>query len=110
MKAMHKIVIKVGTSTLTQGTQKLSRRYILPPFESWSFAVARGASLRPTRPGPSFSIVTWAGSDANLSPLALANSPTFHWRQYMLGLVQQIAHLQSQGLQLILVSSGAVRL
>ena len=53
MKAMRKIVIKVGTSTLTQGTQKLSRRY-------------------------------------------------------MLGLVQQIAHLQSQGLQLILVSSGAV--
>lgn len=53
MKAMHKIVIKVGTSTLTQGTQKLSRRY-------------------------------------------------------MLGLVQQIACLHSQGLELILVSSGAV--
>ncbi len=53
MKAMHKIVIKLGTSTLTQGTQKLSRRY-------------------------------------------------------MLGLVQQIAHLQSKGLELILVSSGAV--
>jgi len=53
MKAMRKIVIKVGTSTLTQGTQKLSRRY-------------------------------------------------------MLGLVQQIAHLQSQGLELILVSSGAI--
>jgi glutamate 5-kinase len=53
MKALHKIVIKVGTSTLTQGTQKLSRRY-------------------------------------------------------MLGLVQQIAHLQGQGLELILVSSGAV--
>ena len=51
--AMRKIVIKVGTSTLTQGTQKLSRRY-------------------------------------------------------MLGLVQQIAHLQSQGLELILVSSGAI--
>jgi glutamate 5-kinase len=53
MQAMRKIVIKVGTSTLTQGTQKLSRRY-------------------------------------------------------MLGLVQQIAHLQSQGLELILVSSGAI--
>ncbi len=53
MKAMHRIVIKVGTSTLTQGTQKLSRRT-------------------------------------------------------MLGLVQQIAHLQTQGLEIILVSSGAV--
>jgi glutamate 5-kinase len=53
MKAMRKIVIKVGTSTLTQGTQKLSRRS-------------------------------------------------------MLGLVQQIAHLQNRGLELILVSSGAV--
>jgi glutamate 5-kinase len=53
MKTMRKIVIKVGTTALTQGTQKLSRRY-------------------------------------------------------MLGLVQQIAHLQSQGLELILVSSGAV--
>ncbi len=53
MKAMRKIVIKVGTSTLTQGTQKLSRRY-------------------------------------------------------MLGLVQQIAQLQNRGLQLILVSSGAI--
>lgn len=53
MKAMHKIVIKVGTSTLTQGTQKLSRRS-------------------------------------------------------MLRLVQQIAHLHSQDLELILVSSGAV--
>jgi glutamate 5-kinase len=50
---MHKIVIKVGTSTLTQGTQKLSRRY-------------------------------------------------------MLELVQQIAHLQRQGLELVLVSSGAI--
>lgn len=53
MKTMQKIVIKVGSSTLTQGTQKLSRRY-------------------------------------------------------MLGLVQQIAHLKGQGLQLVLVSSGAV--
>lgn len=50
---MHKIVIKVGTSTLTQGTHKLSRRY-------------------------------------------------------MLGLVQQMAHLQELGLEIILVSSGAV--
>ncbi len=50
---MKKIVIKVGTSTLTQGSQKLSRRY-------------------------------------------------------MLSLVQQIAHLQSQGLGLVLVSSGAI--
>ena len=53
MKTMHKIVIKVGTSTLTQGTQKFSRRY-------------------------------------------------------MLGLVQQLAHLQSQGIQLVIVSSGAI--
>lgn len=53
MKGMHKIVIKVGSSTLTQGTQTLSRRY-------------------------------------------------------MLGLVQQIAYLKSQGVQLVLVSSGAI--
>jgi len=53
MKAMRKIVIKVGTSTLTHGTQKLSRRH-------------------------------------------------------MLGLAQQIAHLQGRGLELLLVSSGAV--
>ncbi|MCI5052723.1 MAG: glutamate 5-kinase [Simkaniaceae bacterium] len=50
---MRKIVIKVGTSTLTQGTQKLSQRE-------------------------------------------------------MLGLVQQIAHLRSQGVEVILVSSGAI--
>ncbi|HSX03622.1 MAG TPA: glutamate 5-kinase [Rhabdochlamydiaceae bacterium] len=49
---MHRIVIKVGTSTLTQGSQKLSRRY-------------------------------------------------------MLSLVQQIAHLRSKGLELLLVCSGA---
>ncbi len=53
MKTMRKIVIKVGTSTLTEGSQKLSRRT-------------------------------------------------------MLGLVQQIAHLQSQSLQVLLVSSGAI--
>ncbi len=53
MKAMHKIVVKVGTSTLTQGTQRLSRRS-------------------------------------------------------MLGLVQQLAHLQNQDLQIVIVSSGAV--
>ncbi len=53
MKAMRKIVVKVGTSTLTQGGQKLSRRY-------------------------------------------------------MLELVQQIAQLQTQGLQIVLVSSGAI--
>lgn len=53
MKVMHKIVIKVGSSTLTQGSECLSRRY-------------------------------------------------------MLGLVQQIAQLKSLGLQLVLVSSGAV--
>ena len=50
---MKKIVIKVGTSTLTQGTQQLSRRW-------------------------------------------------------MLGLAQQIAELRSQGLEIALVSSGAV--
>jgi glutamate 5-kinase len=53
MKGFKKIIIKVGTSTLTQGTQKLSRRHILT-------------------------------------------------------LVQQIAHLRSQGFQIVLVSSGAV--
>lgn len=53
MKMIRKIVIKVGTSTLTQGSQKLSRRY-------------------------------------------------------MLDLVQQIAHLRKEGLELVLVSSGAV--
>ena len=53
MKSMQKLVIKVGTSTLTQGSKKLSRRF-------------------------------------------------------MLGLVQQIAHLQNQGLQVVLVSSGAI--
>lgn len=53
MKGMRKIVIKVGSSTLTQGLQTLSRRY-------------------------------------------------------MLSLGQQIAHLKDQGLQLVLVSSGAV--
>ena len=53
MNAMRKIVIKLGTSTLTQGTQKLSKRF-------------------------------------------------------MLGLVEQIIHLQDHGLELILVSSGAV--
>lgn len=53
MKMFKKIVIKVGTSTLTRGTQKLSPRHMLP-------------------------------------------------------IVQQIACLQSQGFQLILVSSGAV--
>lgn len=53
MKGMHKIVIKVGSSTLMQGMQTLSRRY-------------------------------------------------------MLSLVQQIAHLKGQGLQLVLVSSGAI--
>jgi glutamate 5-kinase len=53
MKRMQKIVVKVGTSTLTQGTQNLSRRY-------------------------------------------------------MLSLVQQIDHLKNHGLQVILVSSGAV--
>lgn len=53
MKGMQKLVIKVGSSTLTQGMPTLSRRY-------------------------------------------------------MLSLVQQIAHLKDQGLQLVLVSSGAV--
>jgi glutamate 5-kinase len=53
MKIMHKIVVKVGTSTLTQGEKKLSRRY-------------------------------------------------------MLELVQQIVHLQNQGIQIVLVSSGAI--
>jgi glutamate 5-kinase len=50
---MKKIVIKVGTSTLTQGTKSLSKRY-------------------------------------------------------MLGLVQQMTRLQNQGIEFILISSGAV--
>ncbi len=53
MKSIHRVVVKVGTSTLTQGGKKLSRRY-------------------------------------------------------MLSLVQQIVHLQNQGLQVVLVSSGAI--
>ncbi len=53
MKSMKKMIVKVGTSTLTQGTQDLSRRF-------------------------------------------------------MLGLVQQIAELSHQGIQITLVSSGAV--
>jgi glutamate 5-kinase len=53
MKSIRKMVVKLGTSTLTQGTKTLSRRY-------------------------------------------------------MLNLVQQMAHLQAQGIQLVLVSSGAI--
>lgn len=53
MKTIRKMVVKVGTSTLTQGGKKLSRRY-------------------------------------------------------MLSLVQQLAHLQNQGMQIVLVSSGAI--
>ncbi len=53
MKTMNKIVVKVGTSTLTQGGQKLSRRT-------------------------------------------------------MLGLVEQVVHLQSLGKEILIVSSGAV--
>jgi len=53
MKSIRKMVVKVGTSTLTQGGKKLSRRY-------------------------------------------------------MLGLVQQLFYLQAQGIQIVLVSSGAI--
>lgn len=53
MKNIHRVVVKVGTSTLTQGGKKLSRRY-------------------------------------------------------MLGLVQQLVQLQNQGLEVVLVSSGAI--
>lgn len=53
MKTIKKIIIKVGTSTLQQGTKKISRRF-------------------------------------------------------MLGLVQQIVHLHQKGIQIMLVSSGAV--
>ena len=53
MKSIRKMVVKVGTSTLTQGGKKLSRRY-------------------------------------------------------MLGLVQQLSYLQAQGIQIVLVSSGAI--
>ncbi len=53
MNSIHKMVVKVGTSTLTQGEKKLSRRY-------------------------------------------------------MLSLVQQLVHLQNQGIQVVLVSSGAI--
>ena len=35
--------------------------FILLPLESWSFALAQGAPSHSTRPGSSFSIVTWAG-------------------------------------------------
>lgn len=53
MQAIKKMVVKIGTSTLTQGGKKLSRRY-------------------------------------------------------MLGLVQQLAQLQNQGIEIVLVSSGAI--
>lgn len=53
MKVIRKMVVKVGTSTLTQGTNKLSRRY-------------------------------------------------------MLELVQQLVQLQAQGIEVVLVSSGAI--
>lgn len=53
MKTIRKMVVKVGTSTLTQGTKKLSRRY-------------------------------------------------------MLELVQQLVQLQAQGIEVVLVSSGAM--
>lgn len=53
MKSIRKMVVKVGTSTLTQGGKNLSRRY-------------------------------------------------------MLGLVQQLSYLQAQGIQIVLVSSGAI--
>ncbi len=53
MKNIQKMIVKVGTSTLTQSGQKLSRRY-------------------------------------------------------MLSLVQQLVQLQSQGIQVVLVSSGAI--
>ena len=53
MKAIHKMVVKVGTSTLTQGTKKLSKRF-------------------------------------------------------MLELVQQLVQLQMQGIEVVLVSSGAM--
>lgn len=53
MKTIQKMVVKVGTSALTQGGKKISRRY-------------------------------------------------------MLGLVQQLAYLQAQGMQIVLVSSGAI--
>lgn len=53
MKSIRKMVVKVGTSTLTQGGKKLSRRY-------------------------------------------------------MLGLVQQLSYLQAEGIQIVLVSSGAI--
>ena len=68
------------------GTRRVDQRHehILVPLESQSFALAEEASLHPTRPGSSFSIVTWAGSNANLPPSALANSLTFQWHQYIL--------------------------
>lgn len=53
MKSIRRMVVKVGTSTLTQGGKKLSRRY-------------------------------------------------------MLGIVQQLSYLQAQGIQIVLVSSGAI--
>jgi len=59
---------------------------ILLPLESWSFALAKEASSYPTHPDSSFSIVSWVGSDANLPSLALANSPIFKWKEYILAL------------------------
>ena len=45
MKAMHKIVIKIGTSTLTQGTKQLSRRFILKLVEQIAHLHAQGLKI-----------------------------------------------------------------
>jgi glutamate 5-kinase len=42
MKAMRKIIIKVGTSALTQGTQRLSRRFLLSLVQQMAHLQNRG--------------------------------------------------------------------
>ncbi|MBS0651180.1 MAG: VWA domain-containing protein [Verrucomicrobia bacterium] len=55
-----------------------SQASILLTVGSSSFALAEGAPSHPSCPGSSLPIVTGAGSDANLPPSTLANSPTFN--------------------------------
>lgn len=45
MRVMNKIVVKVGTSTLTQGTKKLSRTYMLDLARQLSELVERGKQV-----------------------------------------------------------------
>lgn len=45
MKALQKIVVKVGTSTLTRGSKKISRRYMLDLVGQLAFLHAQGKQI-----------------------------------------------------------------